>query len=50
MEKIVTLKQLKMEQLYRDYFKNEENCHIAKHVFFQCDNRLEKANKSSKIS
>jgi hypothetical protein len=51
MEKIVTIKTLQIEKMYRDFFSEKNNQELSKHVFFRCDNRMEKvANKSTKIS
>jgi hypothetical protein len=50
MEKIVSVKALKYEQMYRNFYKDKQNQNL-KHVFFMCDHRLSKVNdKSSKIS
>jgi hypothetical protein len=50
MEKIITIKTLQMEKVYREFYEKIENQNL-KHVFFMCDHRLSKVNdKSSKIS
>jgi hypothetical protein len=49
MEKVVSVKALKYEQMYRNFFKEKSNLELSKHVFFMCDNRLKKIT-TSKIS
>jgi hypothetical protein len=51
MEKVVSIKALKYEQMFRTFYSDKNNQELSKHVFFRCDNRMEKvANKSTKIS
>jgi hypothetical protein len=50
MEKVVSIKALKYEQMFRTFYNDKSNVELSKHVFFRCDNRIEKAKKSSKIS
>jgi hypothetical protein len=49
MEKVVSIKALQIEQMYRTFYEDKNNQNL-KHVFFMCDNRLKKINNKSKIS
>jgi hypothetical protein len=49
MEKVVTIKALKYEQMYKTFYEDKNNQNL-KHVFFMCDHRLSKVNDKTKIS
>jgi hypothetical protein len=46
MQKVVPLEVIK---LYKTFYEDKKNQELSKHVFFKCDNRIEKTN-TSKIS
>jgi hypothetical protein len=48
-KKVVSLKEVKYTKMYETFYKDVNNQELSKHVFFRCDQRIEKA-KTSKIS